>query len=72
MVAGNRGAPQRQTATLVWANGHETVGVDPFYMRYFAKADLTIIGEDKTVHESGNMIYEFNYMGKSDPRAHLK
>lgn len=40
-----------------------------------AKADLTIIGEDKedkTVHESGNMIYEFNYMGKSDPRAHLK
>lgn len=22
------------------------LGVDPFYMRYFAKADLTIIGED--------------------------
>ena len=48
------------------------LGVDPFYMRYFAKADLTIIGEDKTVHESGNMIYEFNHMGKSDPGAHLK
>jgi hypothetical protein len=65
---------RRSAKLLPWYGrmAMKLLGVDPFYMRYFAKADLTIIGEDKTVHESGNMIYEFNYMGKSDPRAHLK
>lgn len=51
---------------------YDKAGIMPAYMRYYAKADLTITEEGKqTIHETGDMIYEFAYFGKPDSRAHL-
>ncbi|MDO5609113.1 MAG: lipocalin-like domain-containing protein [Capnocytophaga sp.] len=60
-----------------WANeqqkaAYDQAGIMPTYMRYYAKADLTILEEGKAdIHETGDMIYEFAYFGKPDSRAHL-
>jgi hypothetical protein len=51
---------------------YDRAGIMPTYMRYYAKADLTIQEEGRaTLHEAGDMIYEFAYFGKPDSRAHL-
>lgn len=49
----------------------DELGIQPTYMRYYAKADLTIIENGTETHRTGDMIYEFNYIGKPDSRAHL-
>lgn len=50
---------------------YDAMGIKPSYMRYYANGSLSITEDGTTVSESGDMIYEFNYMGVPDPRAHL-
>ncbi len=48
------------------------MGLDPSYMRCQAIATLELDLADGThVEQTGDMIYEFPYFGKTDPRAHL-
>ncbi|WP_293824716.1 lipocalin-like domain-containing protein [uncultured Brevundimonas sp.] len=50
---------------------YDAKGIQPTYMRYYAKGDLAITRAGETETVSGDMIYEFNYPGKPDPRAHI-
>lgn len=43
--------------------------IEPVYMRYFAHGTLKITDGDEVDETSGEMIYEYNYMGKPDPLA---
>lgn len=50
---------------------YDRLGIQPTYMRYYATGELTVTGSEGTVTETGDMIYEFNYPGRPDPRAHI-
>jgi hypothetical protein len=50
---------------------YDAMGIKPSYMRYYATGALKITADGQTDTESGDMIYEFNYPGVPDPRAHL-
>ncbi|MEA5055615.1 MAG: hypothetical protein VB093_19520, partial [Propionicimonas sp.] len=51
---------------------YDAMGIQPTYMRYFANGTLTLTAADGTVTtESGDMIYEYNYTGRPDPRARI-
>lgn len=51
---------------------YDAMGIQPTYMRYFANGTLTLTAADGTVTtESGDMIYEYNYPGRPDPRARI-
>lgn len=51
---------------------YDAMGVQPTYLRYYADGTLTLTAADGTVTtESGDMIYEYNYPGRPDPRAHV-
>lgn len=50
---------------------YDAMGIQPTYMRYYAKGDLAITRDGATETVSGDMIYEFNYPGRPDPRAHI-
>jgi hypothetical protein len=50
----------------------DAIGIAPVYMRYFAKGGVTFTDTQGNVTSStGDMIYEYNYMGKPDTRAHV-
>ncbi len=48
---------------------YDQMGIQPTYMRYYATATLRVEDGNGTTSESGDMIYEFNYIGRPDPRA---
>lgn len=50
---------------------YDAMGIQPTYMRYYATGELTITDPERSVTEAGDMIYEFNYPGRPDPRAHI-
>ncbi|WP_270335110.1 lipocalin-like domain-containing protein [Ligilactobacillus acidipiscis] len=50
---------------------YDKMGIQPGYMRYYADGTLSFEKDGQTVTESGDMIYEYNYGGKEDPRAHV-
>lgn len=51
---------------------YDAMGIQPTYLRYYATGTLTLTAAGGTsTTESGDMIYEFNYPGRPDPRAHL-
>ena len=45
------------------------MGIQPTYMRYAATGDLTLTDGTTVVEETGDMIYEYNFVGRPDPRA---
>lgn len=45
--------------------------IQPVYMRFFADGNVKITKEGKTSESSGTMIYEYNYVGCEDERAHV-
>lgn len=47
------------------------LNIQPVYMRYYATGTLKIIDGDQVEETSGDMIYEYNYMGKPDPLAKI-
>lgn len=47
------------------------LNIQPVYMRYYATGILKIIDGDQVEETSGDMIYEYNYMGKPDPLAKI-
>lgn len=47
------------------------MNIQPVYMRYYATGTLKIIDGDQVEETSGDMIYEYNYMGKPDPLAKI-
>lgn len=59
------GASEQQRAA------YDQMGIQPGYMRYFADGTLSFEKDGTSVNESGTMIYEYNYGGKEDPRAHV-
>lgn len=50
---------------------YDALGIKPSYMRYYANGTLKLTENGKTETKSGDMIYEFNYLGVPDSRAHL-
>lgn len=50
---------------------YDQMGIQPTYMRYAATATIAVTDENGTATESGDMIYEFNYPGRPDPRAQV-
>ncbi|MCA1224029.1 lipocalin-like domain-containing protein [Streptomyces sp. 8L] len=50
---------------------YDAMGIQPTYMRYYANATLALTKSESSVRESGEMVYEFNYLGLPDARAHL-
>jgi hypothetical protein len=45
-------------------------GVHPTYMRYVADAEFTLnLADGREISEVGEMMYEYNYMGKEEPGA---
>lgn len=50
---------------------YDEMGIQPGYMSYFAKGTLFFEKDGQLITESGDMIYEYNYGGKEDLRAHV-
>lgn len=49
----------------------DRLGIRPSYMRYRAVGTLTLTDGSEVLTESGEMTYEFNYVGRPDDRAPL-
>ena len=50
--------------------GFDAMGIAPVFMRYYALGGVTFTDTDgNTIISNGDMIYEYNYMGKPDPEA---
>lgn len=49
--------------------GFVAMGVRPTYIRYFAHGSFNLNLDGELIAEDGDMIYEYNYMGKVDPNA---
>lgn len=47
----------------------DRAGVQPTYMRFFADGAVKLTRNGKVSESKGNMIYEYNYVGREDPRA---
>ncbi|MEE8717305.1 MAG: hypothetical protein SOI26_08285 [Coriobacteriales bacterium] len=47
----------------------DAAGIAPAYVRYYAEGNLRLTLDGRTETSSGDMIYEYNYTGREDPRA---
>lgn len=50
---------------------YDKAGIQPTYMRFFADGGIKITHNGITSESSGNMIYEYNYVGREDERAQV-
>lgn len=57
--------PEQQRAIF------DQMGIQVSYNRYYSEGSLKITEKDQVTERSGNMIYEFAYVGKPDDSAHL-
>ncbi len=57
--------PEQQRAIF------DKMGIQVSYNRYYSEGSLKITEKEQVTERSGNMIYEFAYVGKPDDRAHL-
>lgn len=48
---------------------YDKAGIQPTYMRFFAEGDIKITKNGIVTESKGNMIYEYNYVGREDERA---
>lgn len=48
---------------------YDAAGIQPVYMRFFADGDISLTIDGSTTKSTGNMIYEFNYIGREDEKA---
>lgn len=48
---------------------YDKAGIQPTYMRFFAEGNVKLTKNGVTSESSGNMIYEYNYVGREDIRA---
>lgn len=49
----------------------DLMGIHPLYVRYFAQGKVKIEQNGKVIEQAGDLIYEYNYMGIPDKRAHV-
>ena len=49
----------------------DAMNAAPIYMRYYAKGSVTLTDPSGKIESSGDMIYEYAYLGKPDERAHV-
>ena len=51
----------------------DAMNISPKYIRYYAKEEVvfTDLSSNTEVKSSGDMIYEYAYIGKPDERAHV-
>ncbi|WP_040976955.1 lipocalin-like domain-containing protein [Necropsobacter massiliensis] len=61
--------PMYQNATPEQKAEYDAMGIEPNYGRYFADVSLEIVANGKTVADCGEMIYEYVYFGKENPKA---
>lgn len=47
----------------------DRAGIQPNYMRFFADGKVKLTKNGKASESKGNMIYEYNYVGREDSRA---
>lgn len=50
---------------------YDRAGIQPTYMRFFAKGDVKITKKESVTKSTGTMIYEYNYVGREDERAEV-
>lgn len=48
---------------------YDQAGIQPTYLRFFADGGVKLTLDGKTTESTGTMLYEYNYMGRVDPRA---
>lgn len=48
---------------------YDAAGIQPVYMRFFADGKIALTIDGVRSESKGNMIYEYNYAGREDPRA---
>lgn len=48
---------------------YDAAGIQPTYMRFYASGSVTLTQDGKSQKSDGDMIYEYNYLGKEDDRA---
>ncbi|ETY72622.1 hypothetical protein LFAB_17155 [Lactiplantibacillus fabifermentans T30PCM01] len=48
---------------------YDQAGLQPAYLRFFAKGGIKLSLNGQTTSSTGTMLYEYNYMGREDPRA---
>lgn len=49
----------------------DRMGIQPEYVRYYATGQLTLTQNGQTTTQRGHLIYEYNYLGKPTPEAHV-
>lgn len=47
----------------------DAAGIAPAYIRYYGQGELKLTLDGRAETSTGNMIYEYNYTGREDPRA---
>lgn len=50
---------------------YDRAGIQPTYMRFFAKGDVKITKKESVTKSTGTMIYEYNYIGRENERAEV-
>lgn len=50
---------------------YDKAGIQPTYIRFFADGDIKITKNGVITQSSGNMIYEYNYIGREDERVEV-
>lgn len=48
---------------------YDQMGIQPTYLRFFANGGVKLMLDGKITESTGTMLYEYNYMGRVDPRA---
>lgn len=50
---------------------YDKMGIQPTYLRFFADGGVKLTLDGTTTESDGTMLYEYNYMGRIDPRANV-
>lgn len=50
---------------------YDRAGIQPTYMRFFARGNIKITKNKIITESAGTMIYEYNYIGREDKRAEV-
>ncbi|GAP00285.1 lipocalin-like domain-containing protein [Fructobacillus ficulneus] len=68
-MAKKAGLTDMQKVTGGTKEMYDRAGIQPTYLRFFADGGVKLTLDGQTTESKGTMLYEYNYMGKVDPRA---
>lgn len=70
-IAKERGLSDMQKVVSTTKEQYDAMGIQPTYMRFFAEGEIAVTKDGVTTTSKGDMIYEYNYVGKPDKRAEV-